>query len=216
MLTATALLALSAPLAACGTGGDDQPASPATTAEQTTDATTAPEPTDDTTTGGTTDAPTDGATTPSEGATGGVVPGDDMNSGAFAAIELAEAEAGGTAFEIDRDDLGAGGWEVSVAVGDDEVDVDIDREGTEVLGTDTDDDLDAEERAALDTATVTLADAIQTALDEVGGGLLDDVELDEERDTVAWEVTIDDGAGSDDVEVYVDIVTGEVVQADRG
>ena len=77
------------------------------------------------------------------------------------------------------------------------------------LRTDDGDDLDSDERAALDSAQITLADAIRTALEEVGG-TLDDVELDEDGGTVAWEVSIDD-----DVEVYVDITTGEVLRVDR-
>lgn len=189
--TAVALLALAAPLVACGedTPPESQPAI----------------------TSGTRPA-TDGATTSDDG--GAPATGDDATDATtedvYAAIGLAESEAGGTAFEVDREDDGTEGWEVSVAVGDEEVDVDVDLAGTEVLGTDRDDDLDDDERAALAAATITLADAIRTALAEVDG-VLDDVELDEEDGTGVWEVSV-----GDDTEVYIDVATGDVLRVDQG
>lgn len=130
------------------------------------------------------------------------------NAGVYEAIDLAEAEVGGIAFEIDREDDGRGGWEVSVVVDGEEIDVHVNLAGTEVLRTDRDGDLDAEERAALDAATITLADAIRTALGEVDG-VIDDVDLDDDEGTYAWEVDLDG-----DIEVYVS-VTGEVLRVDR-
>ncbi|SRR5690625_4294602 len=206
VLTTTALLALAVPLAACGSD-DEEPESPAPITEDGTPASGD--------TGASPDAATDPTTAPTAGPTGepttdadAVPPAGADESGVFAAIELAEAELGGTAFEVDREDSPAG-WEITVAVDNREVDVDVDQSGTEVLRTDDGDDLDDDDRAALDSAQVTLTDAIRTALDEAGG-TLDDVTLDEEDGTVAWEVGLDD-----DVDVYVDVATGEVLRVDR-
>lgn len=145
------------------------------------------------------------------GATGGAAAGDLTASG-LAAIEAAEADQDGTAVEIDdQDDDGT--WEVTVRIGDRTVEVTVGADG-EVAGTDDEDDLDAEDIAALDAATTTLAEAIETAVAQTGG-VLDDAELDEEDGTYVWKVSVDGtDAGDDDVEVHVDTVSGEVVKTD--
>ncbi len=189
---AVAVLALAVPLAACGSdddGGDAPlPAITGAPRETTADATEGP--------------PV--ATSP--GSTPDAAPATQDATSALAAVELAEAEAGGTAFALDREDEG---WQVSVAVGSEEVDVDVDPSGTEILGTEPDDDLDDDERTALDAATTRLADAVRSALAETGG-TLEDAELTEEDGTVAWEVGLADG-----VEVYVEAGTGAVLRVDR-
>lgn len=130
---------------------------------------------------------------------------------AMTAIATAETEAGGIAYEIDdQDDDGT--WEVDVAVDDRSVEVTVSADGSTVEGTE-EDDLDADDRAALDAASITLQEAIETAIGEVGG-VLDDAELDEENGEYAWEVTVDGAdSGDDDVEVRV-AVTGEVLSTD--
>lgn len=183
--TALALLALGLPLAACG---EDAPPESRPAITSGTDST---------------DVATDAA------ATNGPSASPDTAGDVYAAIGLAEAEAGGTAFEVDREDDHGGGWEVSVAVGEEEVDVHVDLAGTEVLGTDRDDDLDPDERAALAAAGITLADAIRTALAEVDG-VLEDVDLDAEDGTPVWEVSIEH-----DAEVHVEVATGEVRRVER-
>ncbi|HLS48650.1 MAG TPA: PepSY domain-containing protein [Actinomycetaceae bacterium] len=206
-MSVSAAAALALTLAACGGDDAEQPPQPPAGDIQSEDVP-----------GATTEAPaapspdaTDASPSPeANGSTTGSS-GDDAagpNAGVFAAIELAESEAGGTAFEINREDDEEEGWEVSVAVGDDEVDVHLDPAGTEVLRTDRDDDLDDDERDALAAATITMADAIRIAFDEVDGAL-DDVDLDDENGTFAWEVNFEG-----DTEVYV-AVTGEVLRVDR-
>ncbi|WP_431473589.1 PepSY domain-containing protein [Ornithinimicrobium sp. W1665] len=76
-----------------------------------------------------------------------------------------------------------------------------------------DDDLDEEDRAALEAAVVTLAEAVGTAVAEVGGGL-DDVELDDEDGTWVWDVSLDDTDNGNEVDVKVGTTTGEVVSSE--
>lgn len=135
--------------------------------------------------------------------------GRDVVTSAVAAIAAAEAEVGGTAFEIESE---GGGWEVDVAIDDSRyVEVKVDRDGT-VVGVDDEDDLDGTDREGLATASITLGDAIEIAFAEVGG-ILDDVELDREGGALVWEVNLDDGPRIEH-EVYVDVATGDVVKVD--
>jgi uncharacterized membrane protein YkoI len=115
-----------------------------------------------------------------------------------AVIDTAEAHADATAYEIDQEDTST---DVDVAVGDRSVEVTVSADGTEVVGTE-EDELDADDRQALAEATVTLADAIATAVVQVPG-TLDDAALDEDGGTVVWEVTVIETG--DDVEVFVDV-----------
>lgn len=142
--------------------------------------------------------------------TGAALP-SDVTQAALQAIATAEAEAGGTAYEIDDEDDDEA-WEVGIAVDDRGVEVKVSADGTTVTGTDDDDDLN-DERTGLQQAQVGIADAIETAIAEVGG-TLDDAELSDDDGRYAWEVTVD-ADGDDDVEVYVDITSGEVLGVDR-
>lgn len=130
-------------------------------------------------------------------------------AGVLAAIPLAEASAGGVAFEVDDGDGGI--WEVHVAVGDDEIEVDVDGTGTEVLSSEREGSLDRDDRAGLDAAQITLVEAIELAIGHYGGTApLDDVDLSEEGGGVfAWEV-----AFTDDVEIYVDVTDGRIIRVD--
>lgn len=125
---------------------------------------------------------------------------------ALAAVALAESEAGGTAYALDRD---GDGWEVDVAVDDRQVEVRTDRTGGEVLSTQDDDRLDGDDRAELDAATVTLAGALETAVAELDGEI-EDADLDEEGGTLVWQVGIRTDGGEQ--EVHVDAETGEVLR----
>ncbi|WP_161965111.1 PepSY domain-containing protein [Ornithinimicrobium cerasi] len=205
-LTAALALTLSLSLAACGSA--DQEGAGVTTEQTTSAETTSAETTSDDAETSSDDADdTSGTTTTGAG-------GEDLTATALAAIATAEAEAGGTAYEIDdQDDDGT--WEVDVAVDDRSVEVTVSADGSTVAETE-DDDLDEDDRAALDAATITLVDAITTAVTEVDG-VLDDAELEEEDGSFFWEVSVDrtsNGAGDDDVEVRVDVTTGDVVEVD--
>lgn len=209
-LTLALALTASIGLAACDTDDTDEPDAtvgdntPAATTDGATDAMD-----DDDATG------TDAVTADADDATGtgGVAPppGDDLTAVALTAVATAEAETGGTAYEIDdQDDDGT--WEVDVRVDDRSVEVTVAADGTAVEGTE-DDDLDDDDRAALDAATITLAEAVELAVAEVGG-VLDDAELEEEDGSFFWEVTLDGTGSGDDVEVEVS-VTGEILQTGR-
>lgn len=133
----------------------------------------------------------------------------DLTTTALTAIGTAEAEAGGTAYEIDDQDAD-GTWEVDVRVEDRSVEVTVSADGSRVERTE-EDDLDDDDRAALDAATITLAEAIELAVSEAGG-VLDDAELEGEDDGRPhhWEVTVD--TGGTETEVLVD-VAGEILGA---
>ncbi len=144
---------------------------------------------------------------------GGASSADEAPAGAgsdqadlLSAIDLAESETGGVAFELDEDDGGT--WEIHVADGEDELEVLISADGAEVLGVEPDGRLSGDDRQALDVAALTLAEAVQAAA-EHATGLVDSVDLDEEDGMFAWEVSF-----TDDTEVYIDVQNGEVVKVE--
>lgn len=151
----------------------------------------------------------DGSTASAGGAEGG--PGGSATArtaAGLAAVPTAEQAAGGVAYEIDdQDDDGT--WQVDVRTGDTTVEVTVSADGTTALDQ-KNDDLDDDDKAGLDAATITLGEAIQKAVDEVGGAL-DDAELDEENGQHYWKVSVDTNQ-QDDVEVQVS-VTGEILKA---
>lgn len=223
-----AALALSALLlAGCGSGGTGGAETP-----DGAETTTAAEPTGtgDATTGGSPSAsPTDGATageSPSGTATAGgsasptstgtssASPGTGSEAAAVAGAVVAaeEAVAGGQAFEIDRKDSG-GGWEVKLAVGDREKEVDVSEDGSEATPQAGDDQLDQEDRERVAQVQVSLEEAVRTALNEVDG-TLDGAQLDTEDGATVWEVDVDDTEGTS-VDVYVNVDNGSVVKVDR-
>ena len=127
---------------------------------------------------------------------------------AIAAVTTAEAEAGGRAYELDREDDGS--WEVHVAAGDREVEVRIDADAATVISSRDDDGLDDDDRAGLDSAVITLADAIRTAATANGSGSgVDDASLEDEDGRWAWEVSFDDGP-----DVHVSVTDGAIVERD--
>ena len=204
----TIALALSATLGLAACGSDDDVTGPGVSAGTTDAVATAEETGDD----DDSLASEDPATGTTEDGTGGAVPpgAEDVTSLALAAVATAETETAGIAYEIDdQDDDGT--WEVDVRAGDRSVEVTVSPDGTTVESTE-EDDLDAEDRDALDAASITVVEAIEIAVGEVGG-VLDDVELDEEDGPYAWEVTLDGTDSGDDVEVLVS-VTGEVLRTD--
>lgn len=163
---------------------------------------------------GATDETTTEATTEAESTEDSSTDGDEVTAAGLAAIATAESETGGVTFAIDRDDDGGDGWDVDVRTGDTMVEVEVSADGTSVVRTE-DDDLDDDDRAALDVAEITLAEAIEIAVAETGG-VLDDAEISDD-DPVHYEVTVDTADRDDvdvDVDVDVDAVTGEVLRVD--
>ncbi|MCR8671085.1 hypothetical protein [Agrococcus sp. HG114] len=129
-------------------------------------------------------------------------------SAALAAIELAESATGAVAFEIDdQDDDRA--WEVTLADGERQLTVIVSGDGSQVVSTAEDDEVDAADRSALDSAQVAIAEAIETAADEVGdGAAFDDASLEDHGgDSQAWEVSFED-----ETDVMVSIEDGSVLR----
>ncbi|AXH95880.1 PepSY domain-containing protein [Ornithinimicrobium avium] len=204
-LTAALALALAVGLSACGGEGDAgdgvNPQTP--TATQPAEDTSA-EPTTD-------DAEDDTSEATEEDQQTSATDAGDLTATALLAIGTAEDETGGSAYEID-DQGDDGTWEVDVAVDGRSIEVTVSADGTTVVGTE-DDDLDEDDKAGLAAATITLQEAIQIAIDEVGG-VLDDAELEEEGGAHHWEVEVDGTDRGDDVEVNVS-VDGKVLSVER-
>jgi len=129
-------------------------------------------------------------------------------AGVLSAIPLAENEAGGTAFEVDDGDGGT--WEVSVAVGADRFEVEVDADGTSVLRSERAGSVDDDDAAGLATAQVGLAEGIRIAIAEYAGTApLDDASIDEDAGAFAWEV----GFG-DDIDIHVSVADGSILRVD--
>ncbi|WP_324650333.1 PepSY domain-containing protein [Georgenia sp. H159] len=135
------------------------------------------------------------------------IPGED---GAANALSTAAEELDGQAFEVDRsDDDGEELWQVSVAVGQEQVEVYVSPDGNAVVREGETEDLDDEDRRLLDEVAVGASEAALTAAQEMGG-TVEELDLDEDDGTVVWDVELrtTDGASTD---VRVDAVTGEVL-----
>lgn len=203
-LIVTAISALALGLSACGGETPQDQATPAVSVDpgqNETSATETPtgEPTAEATDPATSEAPTQDAGEP----TGEAVP-NDLTAAAIEAIRTAEAEVGGVAYEIDDiDDDGT--WEIDVWVENRSIEVEVSADGLTVVKTDDDDDMDSDDRAALESAQVDIVAAIETAV-EHAGGVLDEAELDDEDGRWVWDISVR-GHGS----VDVDIQTGEIV-----
>ncbi|MDR7233254.1 PepSY domain-containing protein [Agrococcus sp. BE272] len=128
--------------------------------------------------------------------------------GALAAIALAERETGAVAYELDDED-DDGSWEVELAEGTTQVSVHVSGDGATVLSTERDDEVDGDDRAALDAAGISLADAIEAAAAEAGGAPLDETTFEDDGDGQAWQVKFDD-----ELEVYVAVADGSILRVD--
>ena len=208
-ITKLAVLAVSGALAislsACG---DDETTtqSPAVTVEETTVAETTPEDatTDDATaddTAGEQTSATEESTDDNTAAPAGEM--DDLTTTALQAVKTAEAEVGGEAYELDDQDRD-GTWEVDVMTADGAFEVKVADDGVTVVDVENE-DMDADERAALENSAISLVEAVEKAHAEFGG-VLDDVELEEEDGRWYWEISFE---GRDDV--YVNLSDGGIV-----
>ena len=131
--------------------------------------------------------------------------GDGGYESAIAAVVLAESDAGGRAFEVETE---GGTFQVRVAVGGREVDVEV--SGPTVTDRRESGNLDADDRAALDSASTSLADAIRIAAAAHDGGRgVEEVALDQANDPAAWKVEFVDAG-----EVAVAITDGAIVRTE--
>ncbi len=145
----------------------------------------------------------EGQTSEGSGSPAGDVDAKDLAK----VVATAEDEAGGTAYEIDDQDRD-GTWEVDVAKDDGtSVEVDVASDGSKVVRSDSEEQMDSEDRQALDAAKITVLDALEAGMKEADG-TFDDVELESEGGKHFWEVSLD-GPSGDDIEVRVDVVTGK-------
>lgn len=140
-------------------------------------------------------------------------PGDDdsANRGyeqAIAVVLLAESNAGGRAFGLEFDDDTA---RVEVAVDDREVEVEVDTAGPSIRDQRDDDDLDADDREALESASTSLADALRiaAAAHREGAGI-EEAGLDRRDDGAVWTIEF-----TDDTEVDVAVDDGATTVAER-
>lgn len=134
---------------------------------------------------------------------------DPGHDAATNALTTAADELGGLAFDLSREDEdGEELWEVSVAVGDEQVDVLVSTDGASILEERDREALDDEDRRLLDAASVAATEAAVIAAQDLGG-TVEEVELDEDGDVVVWEVTLRTTDGAE-TEATIDAVTGEV------
>lgn len=123
----------------------------------------------------------------------------------IAAVVLAESEAGGRAFELEIEGDTA---QVHVAAAGRDVEVDVDLAGPTVTDRRDDGDLDGDDRATMDAAPTTLADAVRVAAaTHDGDGSVDEVSL-ENGDGAAWKVAFTDAS-----DVAVSVTDGTIVRS---
>lgn len=162
------------------------------------------------------------AATSAAGAASSEMTDDDESSAASGAVADPDAQAavdavlaqhaGGTVTALDRDDDEDERWEVDVVVDDQVKELTVAADGT-VTESETD-DADDEDVAQAKDATVDVTAAIEAALEGRDGQVVDEVELDEDGDRLAWDISLDKADRQDADEVLVDAKTGEVVSTD--
>ncbi|WP_282447492.1 PepSY domain-containing protein [Micrococcus lacusdianchii] len=162
------------------------------------------------------------AATSAVGAASSEMTDDDESSAASGAVADPDAQAavdavlaqhaGGTVTALDRDDDEDERWEVDVVVDDQVKELTVAADGT-VTESETD-DADDEDVAQAKDATVDVTAAIEAALEGRDGQVVDEVELDEDGDRLAWDISLDKADRQDADEVLVDAKTGEVVSTD--
>lgn len=185
-------------VAACSP--QDQPATPAAP-------TNATQPTEEQATEQATEQTTPGQPVATEGAQDP----EARNAGAIQALSTAADAVSGTPYEIDDADDDQV-WEVDVMVGERTHEVKVSRDGRNVVGQEKD-DADDEDVRRLQGAGLSLAQAIERALNEVPG-TLDDAELDDDNNQAVWKVEIDTPE-KQDVEVLIKVADGQVVRVER-
>lgn len=199
------LLTASLGLVACGSADDDtpvdpgpQPEAPAPEAPENPEQ-PAPEP--DTEQAPNEDQNESGADNLLEGVT----------RTALAALDMAEAETGGIAYELsDENDNTV--WEIDIDVNGDDVKVRVNWAGTEIMSSEPDGSIDVDTREKLESISVTIQDAIVVAA-EHADGRVSEADLDREDGVMRWEVTFEND--SNDTEVYIDATSGEVLRVDN-
>lgn len=132
------------------------------------------------------------------------------NDPVFAAIDAVLAEhSNGIIIEIDRNDDDdddddhdgeSGQYSVDVVVDDQITELEVGADGTV---REEDRESDREDVSVAQDASVTAVEAIQQALDQNPDGIFDQASLDEDDNTLTWEVNLDDENGEDLAELNV-------------
>lgn len=155
---------------------------------------------------------TDDATEPAgdeqteEEATDNQAPEASGDHPVYQAIETVLAEYSGGVITEFEDNANDGGYiEVFVYDGSTEWELEVDSETFEIIDTE-DDGIDADDEAEAQAVEIEISEALQTAEAE-SGAEPEDGELDTEDGTVVWQFEM-----TNDMEVYVDVATGEVVR----
>jgi len=130
--------------------------------------------------------------------------GSGTSETVVSAVVRAESDAGGRAFDLDREDDGT--WQVHVAANGLAMDLRISADGGQVLSRGDADTLDAEDRATLESAGTTMADAVRTAVAAHGGGSVEEVGIERAGGDSVWRVSFDAGA-----DVSLSLADGSVV-----
>lgn len=186
-----AIAGLTAGLVVACTSADDPPEPAATTSEEVV----------------TDREPDNPEISPGDDASPEPIPGED---GAARALSTAADTLGGQAFEIDRtDDDGEELWEVTVAVGDEQVDALVSLDGNALVREGEREPLEDEDGRRLEEASTTASEAATTAVQDLGASV-EELELTDEGGSVVWDIELrtTDGATT---EARVDAVTGEVL-----
>lgn len=136
---------------------------------------------------------------------------EGQNAAAYAAIELAEQEVGGVAYELDDEDDGSA-WKVDVNVDGTDHEVTVNGEGTEVISSSSDGAVDSDDLGKLQVVTLNILDALVLASEEVSGDVVA-IDLNTENGVVVWEIEFEDG--QIDREVYLNAQSGEVVKVEE-
>lgn len=124
--------------------------------------------------------------------------GDDPVFGVIDAV-LSEY-ADGIIVDVDRDDR-RDHYDVDVVVGNEIIELEVTFDG-EIREDDREGDDDDDVREA-QQATVTVAEAIQEALNQQEGSVLDEAQLDDDDDRLVWEIDLDDEDGRDLAELTI-------------
>lgn len=127
---------------------------------------------------------------------------------AIEAVKAAEAQNGGKLIELDREDSDHL-WEIEVIEGNEEVTYYVNANG----------EVTEHKRKAADqddlakvADAISATDAIQKAFDELGGGYLDECELDENDGVIVYEMDFDDENGNDFAEIEIDSRSGDITK----
>lgn len=155
-------------------------------------------------------SPTDTAS-PTDADTGSA-DAEPVSGAAGAATAIATAEGavdGGRALLLDRVAEGED-WIVGVASGDTRQEVIVSADGEEVVELDEEIALTDDKVAELDRATVTLAEAVETAFGEVDGTLARAGDLGELNGVLTWVVQINEAGTGEVLDVGVDAENGTV------